>query len=670
MSKVRSSAISTSRAALTPAQQAYPPPASYARLINPRTDFVAQLAEKRSAASLQHEPSYESVAYGSEAPSHEAYGAPAHSSGAATRELQPTLSQTGTTEEISTIFVVGFPEDLQEREFQNMFIFSPGFEAATLKTPAPGSTRDREASQAGRPPTMLNGFPYGGSSGPNSGSGGAGLDDMGEDGGPPSASARKQIIGFAKFRSRAEAIDARNVLSGRKVDAEKGSVLKAEMAKKNLHTKRGLANDAVSGVGNPAGNASLQSLPALLAGMLQSQPHAVTSLLRQGEAEQARLSSQQSAAFDAFHSVPGPSPNAYAYPSSNASPAIGGPPPRMPPQQQMAGPPQAAPPHHAQPAPGPVRPDYGGMRAEYGHRPDVLRGRSPPRADSTDVLSTPPFAKSLMQQLDADDEHDVVLPPMQTMHSAPTGYGPGHHFAPADNGMRRTAAYSDLPPASTGGHQQSQYAQYGAPPPSNGPHEEANGSVPLRERMGGLSLNTQAAGGPGPVSTSLPSPGAMSPGFPRTQNPADQNPPINTLYVGGLPAVLPSLAGPLSAAHLEECLRSAFSRCAGFRRLCFRQKTNGPMCFVEFEDVHFASRALSDMYGHTLNGLVKSGIRLSFSKNPLGVVRRRFLQPASTFAYLHRRRSARGACPTALARCRRRRCRRSCRRPTVRTRSG
>lgn len=41
----------------------------------------------------------------------------------------------GQGEEISTIFVVGFPDDMQEREFQNMFIFSPGFEAATLKVP-------------------------------------------------------------------------------------------------------------------------------------------------------------------------------------------------------------------------------------------------------------------------------------------------------------------------------------------------------------------------------------------------------------------------------------------------------------------------------------------------------------------------------------------------------
>lgn len=43
-----------------------------------------------------------------------------------------TLSQ---QEEISTIFVVGFPDDMQEREFQNMFVFTSGFEAATLKIP-------------------------------------------------------------------------------------------------------------------------------------------------------------------------------------------------------------------------------------------------------------------------------------------------------------------------------------------------------------------------------------------------------------------------------------------------------------------------------------------------------------------------------------------------------
>jgi hypothetical protein len=49
--------------------------------------------------------------------------------------ISPTTT-TNVKEEISTIFVVGFPEDMQEREFQNMFMFSPGFEAATLKVPS------------------------------------------------------------------------------------------------------------------------------------------------------------------------------------------------------------------------------------------------------------------------------------------------------------------------------------------------------------------------------------------------------------------------------------------------------------------------------------------------------------------------------------------------------
>lgn len=36
-------------------------------------------------------------------------------------------------DDVTTIFVVGFPEDMAEREFQNIFTFCPGFEAASLK---------------------------------------------------------------------------------------------------------------------------------------------------------------------------------------------------------------------------------------------------------------------------------------------------------------------------------------------------------------------------------------------------------------------------------------------------------------------------------------------------------------------------------------------------------
>jgi hypothetical protein len=62
-----------------------------------------------------------------------------------TNSNTPPVGANGTTltatangavqEEISTIFVVGFPDDMHEREFQNMFVFTPGFEAATLKIP-------------------------------------------------------------------------------------------------------------------------------------------------------------------------------------------------------------------------------------------------------------------------------------------------------------------------------------------------------------------------------------------------------------------------------------------------------------------------------------------------------------------------------------------------------
>lgn len=104
-------------------------------------------------------------------------------------------------------------------------------------------------------------------------------------------------------------------------------------------------------------------------------------------------------------------------------------------------------------------------------------------------------------------------------------------------------------------------------------------------------------------------------------NPADQNPPCNTLYVGNLPP---------DATEAE--LRALFAPQAGFRRLSFKTKApsastgshaHGPMCFVEFEDVGYATRALAELYGSQLprpGGMSnKGGIRLSFLKNPLGV---------------------------------------------------
>lgn len=182
---------------------------------------------------------------------------------------------------------------------------------------------------------------------------------------------------------------------------------------------------------------------------------------------------------------------------------------------------------------------------------------------------------------------------------------------------------------------------------------DSNSHAPI-SRMGSLSLNTSqtnsanggsnmmpsAAGfGPGrnlpqhPASpTNEMSPTALTNGFPPMSptgagnsypispnqfqqrhhyppaNPADQNPPCNTLYVGNLPI-----------DTSEDELKAMFSKQRGYKRLCFRTKHNGPMCFVEFEDVSFATKALNELYGHPLHNSIKGGIRLSFSKNPLGV---------------------------------------------------
>ncbi|KAK3330613.1 hypothetical protein B0H66DRAFT_572617 [Apodospora peruviana] len=172
----------------------------------------------------------------------------------------------------------------------------------------------------------------------------------------------------------------------------------------------------------------------------------------------------------------------------------------------------------------------------------------------------------------------------------------------------------------------------------NGPQRRQTApQIPI-SRMASLSLNTTPTTGPSPMSqyghpgmgslSGLQGPSTMSPtvmgvpgqsmGYSHPQsyrppnfppaNPADQNPPCNTLYVGNLPI-----------DTSEEELKAMFSKCRGYKRLCFRTKQNGPMCFVEFEDISFATKALHELYGQPLHNSVKGGIRLSFSKNPLGV---------------------------------------------------
>ncbi|KAJ5709094.1 hypothetical protein N7493_010428 [Penicillium malachiteum] len=160
------------------------------------------------------------------------------------------------------------------------------------------------------------------------------------------------------------------------------------------------------------------------------------------------------------------------------------------------------------------------------------------------------------------------------------------------------------------------------------------GSLSLSTNMSSPPLPNYPSGGPGRMSGSGPSsayPNNANHGHgypygsqhtPRhslpAANPNDLNPPCNTLYVGNLP---PDTS--------EEELKALFSKQRGYKRLCFRNKQNGPMCFVEFDEVAMASKALNELYGYKLSNSVKTGIRLSFSKNPLGV---RSGQPGSMTA--------------------------------------
>ncbi|KAG6841840.1 hypothetical protein C0991_006247 [Blastosporella zonata] len=593
-------------------------------------------------------------------------------------------SSSGSAEEISTIFVVGFPEDMQEREFQNMFTFSPDFEAATLKIPNKEYTAYGAIAASGPASSaaIRNGFTYGGANDPYNivtvNQGGV-VVDGGRDGTMASWPAnvpgdeltgafgstgnaqapRKHIIGFAKFKTRDAALLARDGLQGRRVDIDKGAVLKAEMAKKNLHTKRGVGpvpggttststTTAASGTGStPAalqqpltnGPASaneafnmgqnetlglrdrdLGGLGGLTNGRQWREPTQQQDLLhsnasgvnsvsdreeeerrviitnalsalgagtrgpreraeddererRRKEKDLARLRSGNLSAYDAFHSVP-----------AGTAPLL---------QRQLSS---------------------QGMLSPTEH--EIATGTSP---------LTNGFANGRIHQQeelpgpwDNIRSRGVPIPPQRPtsppLHSNGNAFEiPPRSFSPPEPNQFMEQTRHDPPYSALRNHASSESSSSSVVggPQSLGHNgsDEHGGDADLTRALGGLDLNSDG----GKTSPQLPSPASGA----SSRNGVDQNPPINTLYVGNLPTSSPPNGFPQD--YLEESLRELFSVRAGFRRLCFRQKSNGPMCFVEFDDVPFATKALNELYGDTLKGLVKGGIRLSYSKNPLGV---------------------------------------------------
>ncbi|KAJ8756328.1 hypothetical protein K2173_025140 [Erythroxylum novogranatense] len=95
-----------------------------------------------------------------------------------------------THDEVRTIFITGLPEDVKERELQNLLRWLPGYEAS-------------QVNYKGEKP-----------------------------------------MGFALFSTSQLAIAAKDALQDMVFDAESKSVLHTEMAKKNLFVKRGMVADS------------------------------------------------------------------------------------------------------------------------------------------------------------------------------------------------------------------------------------------------------------------------------------------------------------------------------------------------------------------------------------------------------------------------------------------
>lgn len=333
---------------------------------------------------------------------------------------------------ISTIFIIGFPEDFKERELVNMFMFASGFEGAVLKpNHSSPATDDTLFSHSFKRASSIN----------NTG----------------------QLIGFVKFSSVAAASHALQVINGKILDPERGLILKAEFAKKNLILKGS---------------------------------HAPVSEPRNITAEMAAIGALRSMTI----SVPG------------------------------------------QPDPAVVSVPFVAPIEEH----------------------------SVQTTTETDEEHN----PITSTTAMPI---PIPQPVPLSNQIVSEMTPPALPITPT-----SLSTSTTTNPPS----------ISLSE-LNALQRSLIATGNLGRLAAVV-----------------GENFPCNTLYVGNLP---PSAS--------EEELRSLFKHCFGYRRLSFRPKASGPMCFVEFEDIACATAALETLYGTMLSCSLpaKGGIRLSFSKNPLGL---------------------------------------------------
>ncbi|ORY44757.1 hypothetical protein BCR33DRAFT_765810 [Rhizoclosmatium globosum] len=499
--------------------------------------------------------------------------------------LYPQLSHASNDpdEEISTIFVVGLPEDMQEREFQNMFIFAPGFESATLQQ----SINSDE--------TYNN----------------------------------KSVIGLAKFRTRNEANYARDSLNGRVVDNERGCILKAEIANKNLLIKRNniASHTSANGIPTPCDLTSqftvTQQKPNQQPSALYAPLSATTSpvLLENGSKPQQtqapnlslrKIQEFQPSMNSAFNGYTSPVPWDILNEDVPSEPLSSSFNTRRMDLRINTDTPSLLNLESADTSTDKNMTTCRNSPTGLDNEPLEILTAAPQHILSSTQQHSLNFPSRTNSIASAFDHDDGVVGSTGTAFVNRVAFRVcrqlehenGGGFNNSNNGCMVNGMY-----AGGGGNMMQQQQQF-----SN------CGGMPSVNMYGSMGMNGTGGGFNG----SLPTPASIAAAGYRC--PADQNPPCNTLYVGNLPV------------HTSEVeLRELFSRCMGYRRMSFRMRMNGPMVFVEFDSIPYAQQALSDLHGTLLSNSVKGGIRLSFSKNPLGV------RPTQT--YFNQNGSSTWGCP-------------------------
>lgn len=431
-----------------------------------------------------------------------------------------------------------------------MFTFCRDFEAATLKLPPsslpaglgatanglalPGATAlglpsnsDLNAYYYGSQTQFLDPSasfnPYQDPTNPSSGAQGAGSFGLGGSTGNPAA--RRQIIGFAKFRTRQAALDARDALQGRKVDVDRASVLKAEMAKKNLHTRRGVGGDDPpgGGAGGPGG-AGLVVGPSMSLGL---QPAAGPSGLARGRS-------------DGYPGQTGPSGYPGSEWSTNPSGPGGGHPSGQPQPSSTANGPQSRSQSHPYSAhPADVNLSRGALSSESSES-DPSSPRYAPSSSQTETPMPPTQQQFDHRQQSADPAYPLFPPgqhpfplssdsPRFTREDELVGSPPSAAFSSSFGSYNYPRTRSLSRP------QQSRPARRGfdlngsglAEDPaevfSDGENESGEGRF-----AGGFDPNGGDMG-PGSAGSSLGRAAGDKAGrtLPRTSNPADMNPPVS-----------------------------------------------------------------------------------------------------------------------------------------------